>query len=360
MMQALPPLSQEEIAVAILNWNGLSHLQTYLPTVVATSKEHATVYVIDNGSTDESRTWVANHCPNVQWIQLPENLGFAGGYNAGLVQIPGQIHILLNSDVRPTPGWIPPVIEAMRTLEYSACAPLILNDTDPDLFEYAGAAGGYMDQDGYMFCAGRIFEVFESNVGQFDGTHEVFWGSGAALFVRTDAYRGIGGLDEDFFAHMEEIDLCWRLKNRGHRIGVCGDSQVYHLGGGTLQKVNPFKTYLNFRNNLFLLVKNEHHKALLPMLIKRMTLDGIAAFKFLLEGSWGLFSAVFKAHIGFYRNLSTTLQKRKLEMRSVENASQSGPDQAYNQAGRYNQSILMDYFYHGRVTFDELDAEKFS
>lgn len=352
-------LSPADVAVAILNWNGVKHLQTYLPAVVATSRDHATVYVIDNGSTDESRAWVEANCPEVKWVQLAENLGFAGGYNAGLALIPGVIHVLLNSDVRPAENWIPPVLEAMRDHQFSACAPLILNDTDPDLFEYAGAAGGHMDKDGYMFCAGRIFEVFESDTGQYDDTHEVFWGSGAALFVRTDAWRAVAGLDVDFFAHMEEIDLCWRLKNRGHRVGVCGSSKVYHLGGGTLQKINPFKTYLNFRNNLFLLVKNEHDAALVPMLAKRMTLDGVAALKFLSEGSWGLFAAVFKAHMSFYADLGQTVRKRRSEKRAITTRTFPGPDGAYNRVGRYNRSILIDYFFHGRLTFDELDDDAF-
>jgi len=358
-MTELPDMPAQEVAVAILNWNGLQHLQMYLPEVVATSRAHAEIYVIDNGSTDASRDWTVANLPEVKWVQLEENLGFAGGYNAGLAQIPGQIHILLNSDVRPSPNWIPPVLRAMQAHSFSACAPLILNDTDPDLFEYAGAAGGHMDRDGYMFCAGRIFEVFESDTGQYDETREVFWGSGAALFVRTDAWRAVGGLDEDFFAHMEEIDLCWRLKNRGHRVGVCGESRVYHLGGGTLQKINPFKTYLNFRNNLFLLTKNEHKALLLPLLAKRMTLDGIAALKFLTEGSWGLFAAVFQAHMTFYSQFFKNVRKRKAEILAVENQSFPGPDGAYNEVGRYRRSILVDYFLQGRLTCDELEEDAF-
>lgn len=353
----------EDTAVAILNWNGLKHLQTYLPSVVAGSAGDATVYVIDNGSTDESQAWTEANHPDVKWVQLEKNLGFAGGYNAGLAQIHSltqpQTYILLNSDVRVSPGWIPPVLQAMAQHDFTACAPLLLNDTDPDLFEYAGAAGGHMDKDGFMFCAGRIFEVFESNTGQYNNTHEVFWGSGAALFIRAEAWHAVGGLDVDFFAHMEEIDLCWRLKNRGHRVGVCGDSTVYHLGGGTLQKISPFKTYLNFRNNLFLLTKNEHKRLLIPMLTRRMILDGIAALKFLTEGSWGLFRAVFRAHMSFYASFRKMQTKRSREKFAIASAAFPGPAPAYNDAGRYNRSILVDYFWHSRVTFDELPEDAF-
>lgn len=354
-MSQLPPTPA--VAVAILNWNGLAHLQTYLPSVVLNSPE-AQVVVIDNGSTDDSVAWVRSAHPSVQIVQLEKNLGFAGGYNAGLSQLCADVYVLLNSDVRVTPGWIPPVLDMLRS-GYTACAPKLRNDSDPELLEYAGAAGGYMDRDGFMFCAGRIFEVFESDAGQYDKDREVFWASGAALFVRADAWHAVGGLDEDFFAHMEEIDLCWRLKNRGHRVGSCGRSTVYHLGGGTLQKINPFKTYLNFRNNLFLLLKN-HHRAWWPwMLLRRMVLDGIAALKFLAEGNGDLFRAVFKAHMAFYGAFMITLAKRRSERKDISTGRHAGPLAPYNYAGWYRRSILWDYFFKNRLTFDELPLEAF-
>ncbi len=351
----LPP--SPSIAVAILNWNGLDHLRTYLPSVVEHSPE-AQVVVIDNGSTDDSVSWLQATHSSVQIVQLDENLGFAGGYNAGLKRVQADVFVLLNSDVRVTPGWIPPVMDMMQS-GYSACAPKLRNDSDPDLLEYAGAAGGFMDRDGYMFCAGRIFEVFETDAGQYDDNREVFWASGAALFVSAEAWFGAGGLDEDFFAHMEEIDLCWRLKNRGHRIGVCGQSLVYHLGGGTLQKLNPFKTYLNFRNNLFLLMKNHHRKPWLWMLIRRMTLDGIAALKFLLEGNGKLFSAVFRAHVSFYRAFPSYYTKRNSEKSALASGHLAGPLCALNYAGWYRRSILWDYFFKRRLTYPELEASAF-
>lgn len=352
-MTNLPP--SPTVAVAILNWNGVHHLEHYLPSVVANSPE-AEVVVIDNGSTDESIPWLRAHFPGVRIVALPENLGFAGGYNAGLQQVEADVFVLLNSDVRVTPDWIPPVLR-MMSAGYAACAPKLRNDSDPDLLEYAGAAGGYMDRDGFMFCAGRIFEVFETDAGQYDSDREVFWASGAAMFVRSDAWRAVGGLDVDFFAHMEEIDLCWRLKNRGHRVGVCGHSAVYHLGGGTLQKLNPFKTYLNFRNNLFLLFKN-HHRVWWPgMLVRRMLLDGVAALKFLAEGNGELFRAVFRAHMSFYKAFFTTWAKRRSERQAIASGLHSGPLLPYNYAGWYRRSILWDYFAKHRVTFDELRAE---
>ena len=298
------------VAVVILNWNGRHHLETYLPSVVEHSREHAEVVVVDNGSTDDSTTWLKEHHPSVRVVELDENKGFAGGYNDGLERVTADVFVLLNSDVRVSPNWIPPVLEMMHNEGYVACQPLIRNDTDPELFEYAGAAGGFIDRDGFTFCAGRIFEVFETDAGQYNANREVFWASGAALFIQAEAWREVGGLDEDFFAHMEEIDLCWRLKNRGYRIGACGQSVVFHLGGGTLQKISPFKSYLNFRNNLYMLVKNHHQRALYPMLFRRMVLDGVAALKFLVEGSTPLFAAVWKAHRDFKANFRTMKNRR--------------------------------------------------
>ena len=347
-------VTQPRVAVAVLNWNGLGHLQRYLPGVVDSCRGVAHVVVIDNGSTDASREWLRAALPEVECVALPENRGFAGGYNAGLAAIDADVYVLLNSDVRTEGDWVRPVLATMEREDFAACQPLIRNDTDPDLFEYAGAAGGHMDRDGFMFCAGRIFEVFETDAGQYAADREVFWASGAALFIRADAWRSVGGLDEDFFAHMEEIDLCWRLKNRGKRVGVCGSAAVFHLGGGTLQKISPFKTYLNFRNNLFLLLKNHHLRSWPWMLVRRMALDGIAAWKFLLEGSPALFLAVFHAHMHFYREFPVMIRKRHAEHAAIV---ASGAQMNYT--GWYRRSILLDYFFRGRQTFDALSPDAF-
>lgn len=344
-----------QVAVVILNWNGRHHLATYLPSVVEHSREHASVVVVDNGSTDDSTLWLTENHPDVEVIELGENLGFAGGYNAGLAQVTADVFVLLNSDVRVSPNWIQPVLHMMEHEGYAACQPLIRNDTDPELFEYAGAAGGFIDCDGFTFCAGRIFEVFETDEGQYNENREVFWASGAALFIRSDAWEEVNGLDKDFFAHMEEIDLCWRLKNRGHRIGACGQSVVYHLGGGTLQKISPFKSYLNFRNNLYMLVKNHHQRALYPMIIRRMVLDGIAALKFLMEGSTALFAAVWKAHRDFRGNFKTMKNRRREEIQACQSKEGSKP----NRTGRYRGSILIDYFIRRKHTFGQLNAKRF-
>lgn len=356
-MENSSAISQPKVAVAILNWNGLTHLKTYLPSVVEHSKE-ATIAVIDNGSTDASTEWLKATFPEVRIIRLAENLGFAGGYNAGLKQIEADVYVLLNSDVRVTHNWIAPVLEMMAS-GYVACAPKLLNDSAPDLLEYAGAAGGHMDRDGFMFCAGRIFDKYETDHGQYNSNREVFWASGAALFIRSEAWHAVGGLDEDFFAHMEEIDLCWRLKNRGHRIGVCGKSVVYHLGGGTLQKVNPFKTYLNFRNNLVLLMKN-HHRAVWPwMLTRRMALDGIAAWKFLLEGNGRLFLAVFHAHMAFYKGFFGTWAKRRSEAIAIHDGHFPGPLLPMNYAGWYHRSIVWDHYFKRLTSFQDLSNQAF-
>ena len=353
------------VAVAILNWNGLIHLQTYLPSVVVHSISIADeievrVVLIDNGSTDGSIGWVTSEFPEIQIIRLSKNHGFAGGYNKGFSELrkigsdssrPWTHYVLLNSDVRATAGWIPPVLQAMATEGFTACQPIIRSDKRNENFEYAGAAGGYIDRDGFTFCAGRIFDAYESDTNQYPGNREIFWASGASLFIEAAAFHEVNGLDADFFAHMEEIDLCWRLKNRGHRIGVCGTSVVFHLGGGTLKKVSSFKTYLNFRNNLFLLVKNHHRKWLLPMLFRRMILDGIAALKFAASGEWTLFFAVWKAHLSFYVALPATFRKRRLEIQS---------SRTRNYIGWYHRSILLEYFSRGKRKFSELDPNAFS
>lgn len=347
------------VAVVILNWNGLNFLRRYLPSVVQHSIDRAKVYIVDNGSTDPSLTWVRENHPEVQVIENKENYGFAKGYNVGLKQIEADFYVLLNSDVEVSSDWIDPVISFMTEADLVACQPKILDFHRKQWFEHAGATGGFIDRNGFVFCAGRIFNTFEADTGQYDKNKEVFWASGASLFIRSEAYHRVGGLDEDFFAHMEEIDLCWRLKNQGLAVGACGESKVYHVGGGTLDKLNPFKTYLNFRNNLFILVKNYHYGSLLKLLLKRMLLDGVAAFRFLTEGKWSYFTAVFKAHISFYAKLPLMLRKRKAILKDLKTPPSGREAVKPNRKGWYTGSILRDYFLSKKQTFDQLDAKKF-
>lgn len=339
-----------DIAVVILNWNGLSFLQQFLPGVVAHSGADAKVCVIDNASTDQSVTWIQQHFPDVLIVQNALNYGFAKGYNEGLKHIHANYYVLLNSDVEVTENWIPPVIEYMKRDGIAAAQPKILDFNRKSFFEHAGATGGFIDKDGFVFCAGRIFDSFEEDQGQYNTNKEVFWASGAALFIDSAAYHNAGGLDEDFYAHMEEIDLCWRLKNMGLKIGACGQSTVYHVGGGTLSKINPFKTFLNFRNNLFILVKNYHDSNLTLRLIRRMLLDGVAAFRFLSEGKSSYFIAVFKAHMSFYFYFGKMAKKRRNLKAAI-----SQP----NKTGWYRKSILVEYYLRKKKKFSELDANSF-
>lgn len=317
----------------------------------AYSTDVADVVVIDNASTDGSLAYLTSLGEQVRTIVLDRNHGFAGGYNKGLAHIHHEMVLLLNSDVEVTPNWIEPMVSYLDSQPAMvACQPKIMDFVDRQRFEYAGAAGGYIDKDGFAFCAGRIFYQFENDEGQYAKNEEVFWASGAALLIRKKAWNEVEGLDADFFAHMEEIDLCWRLKNRGYQIGACRQSIVYHVGGGTLDRLSPFKTYLNFRNNLYLLVKNYRTGSLFLKVIRRMLLDGIAGIRFLCEGKWGYFTAVIRAHFSFYRHLGLMLRKRK-----TENASLHHP----NLSGLYRGSIIKHFFLHNKLFFRDLPRDLF-
>lgn len=341
----------KRVAVVILNWNGEKFLKQFLPNVVEHSSDMADVVVIDNASKDGSIEYITSAFPQVQIVQLPVNYGFAGGYNHGLKNIPNEFYVLLNSDVEVTKGWIKPVVDYMDSVDrMAACQPKILDFHRKEWFEYAGAAGGYIDKDAYAFCAGRIFFEFEKDHGQYTHNEEVFWASGASMFIRRSAWQEVGGLDEDFFAHMEEIDLCWRLKNRGYKIGACRQSVVYHYGGGTLDRQSPFKTYLNFRNNLYMIVKNHRGSALSIKLFRRMVLDGIAGIRFVTEGKFSHFVSVLKAHFSFYKNLRGLRRKRHDEDRNTSN-----PDLT----GIYDGSIIKHFFIFGKRSFGDLDQSRF-
>ena len=339
------------IAVAILNWNGEKFLRQFLPSVVENSHDVADIIVIDNASKDQSLQILATDFPQVKVITLSHNYGFAGGYNRGLMGLDYEYVVLLNSDVEVTPNWIQPVVSWMdRTPQMAACQPKILDYHRKEMFEYAGGAGGFIDKDGFAFCAGRIFYEFEADHNQFNTNAEVFWASGAAMFIRFQNWKEVAGLDEDFFAHMEEIDLCWRLKNRGYSIGACRESIVYHYGGGTLDRQSSFKTYLNFRNSLYLIVKNERSGQLGLKVVRRLLLDGIAGVRFLFEGKWSHCFAVLRAHFSFYKRLIAVLDKRRRELRYG-----STP----NTTGRLKRSIVWLFFAKNVKSVSQLAAEDF-
>jgi len=293
-----------KLSVVILNWNGLSFLKKFIPEVVRTSNiPGVEVVVADNGSADESLPWLKTNFPSVKTIELDKNYGFTGGYNRALKEITSEYYLILNSDVNPTDGWLEPLIALMDDQsDVAACMPKIRSYDNPSLFEYAGAAGGFIDRFGFPFCRGRILSNVEQDFGQYDNQSEIFWATGACMMVRSSAYWEADGFDEFFFAHMEEIDLCWRLKNLGYKIMYVGKSTVFHVGGGTLPNNNPRKLFLNYRNNLILLVKNLPSGLLVTTLLFRIFMDLAAAIVFLLTGKTSFFAAIIKAYWEFYKH----------------------------------------------------------
>ena len=307
------------VAIVILNWNGKHHLQQFLPFVLTTNYTNCKIIVADNGSTDDSISYLQNNFPQVELIILKENFGFAKGYNEALKKVEADYYVLLNSDVEITAGWLQPMIALLESNPlYAVCQPKILAYKNKKDFEYAGGAGGWLDSFGYPFARGRIFDVCEEDKGQYNQTEKVFWASGAAMVIKSKVFHELQGFDEYFFAHQEEIDLCWRTQLAGYEIFCCPDSIVYHVGGGTLPRGNSKKTFLNFRNNQILLAKNLHwsEKWKIPY---RILLDQVSAFKGLLTGDAGYFVAIFKAHIGFLdwlffgKKKKTFLKKKKLK-----------------------------------------------
>ena len=299
-----------KIAVVILNWNGVKLLEQFLPSVVQYSSE-ATVYVADNASTDDSISFVKANFPTVQIIKNDYNFGFAQGYNEALKNVDADIFALINSDIEVTENWLQPIIETFKNEAQTAIIqPKILDYKRKEYFEYSGAGGGFIDKYGYPFCRGRIFETLEKDNGQYNDSCEIFWASGACFFIRSSVYKELNGFDSDFFAHQEEIDLCWRAFNNNHIIKYNGDSTVYHVGGATLNEGNPKKTFLNFRNSLLMLVKNLPKESLVKLLFLRMILDGIAGIRFLFQGKILHSIAVLKAHFYFYHLLSINYKKR--------------------------------------------------
>ncbi len=342
-------MNSPHIAVVILNYNGANFLKQFLPSVVTHSKQ-ASIYVADNLSTDDSIHLLETEFKNVTIVKNTSNSGYAGGYNAALKHIKANYYVLLNSDVEVTANWLQPIIQLLESDKtIAACQPKLLDFNKRTTFEYAGGSGGYIDKYGYPFCRGRIFDNLEKDTNQYNTSQEVFWASGACLFVRASAFDDVKGFDERYFAHMEEIDLCWRLKNKGYKVFVEPTSMVYHVGGGTLQKTNPRKTFLNFRNNLSTITKNNHSPFWVGIIIYRMLLDGIAAFKFLLGGQATLFVQVVKAHFAYYTWLPYLLKQRKILK------SNSKP----NNIGMYRKNLVFAYYIFGKKKFSELKNDFF-
>ena len=335
------------VSVVILNWNGKQFLEDYLPSVIEHSFGHQIV-VIDNASTDDSIVYLQENWPLVKIIGLKENHGYTGGYNIGIEELESDICILLNSDIEVTPNWIEPIKTLFENdASIAACQPKILSIKDKSKFEYAGAGGGFIDKYGYPFCRGRIFDTLETDNGQYDDNEEIFWASGACMFVRREAFVDVGGLDNVFFAHMEEIDLCWRMKNMGHRIFYCGNSTVYHVGGGTLSRANPNKTFLNFRNNLLMVHKNMPMNKVLSTIIVRLFLDGIASFNFLFSAGIGDFFAVMRAHYSFYRLVHQNRSKRIIHT-------------SKGISKMYKHNIVVEYFWRKKRLYSDLAQNDFT
>ena len=330
-------------AVVVLNWNGEAWLEKFLPTLVKNSKD-ASVFIADNASTDDSVSFVRKNFPELKIIINNTNGGYAKGYNNALKQISAEYFVLINSDIEVTEGWLPTIITLMDSnTTIAACQPKLLDYNNRTKFEYAGASGGFIDNLGYPFCRGRIFETTQEDKGQYNDAIEVFWATGACLFVRSSHFWEVEGLDEDFFAHQEEIDLCWRLKNKGYTIMVNPKSVVYHVGGGTLDAGSPFKTHLNFRNNLYMLFKNLPITSLVTVIPIRLILDGVAAFTFLKQAK-GVqhFLMIAKAHFSFYFEIPKLIAKR-------EKIAQQN-----NLTGKVNCSILLKNKVKGIKTFSDL------
>jgi GT2 family glycosyltransferase len=299
------------IAIVILNWNGRELLQRFLPTLVHYS-HGAELIVADNASTDDSVQFVRENYPQVRIVVNESNLGFAGGYNTALQSVEADIYCLLNSDVEVSPNWLDPVLQLFKSRpDIGIIQPKIKDLKRPSYFEYAGAGGGYIDFFGYPFCRGRIFQHLEEDMGQYDDVREIFWATGACMFVRKDVFWELGGFDSDYFAHQEEVDLCWRAHNHGYRVYYIGTSQVFHMGGSTLSNMNPRKTYLNFRNSLYSITKNLPRRKAFPIILCRLLLDGVAALRFLFQLKFSHMWAVVRAHLSYYRHYFRMIHKRE-------------------------------------------------
>jgi GT2 family glycosyltransferase len=340
----------ENCAIVLLNWNGRKFLEEFLPSLCAYSA-NARIVMIDNASTDDSITFVNQHFSTIEIVENDQNYGFAGGYNEGLKHIKADYYLLINTDVEVTENWLEPLFERIIGSNCVAVQPKILAHARKTFFEHAGASGGFMDGNGYIFCRGRIFELVEEDRGQYDYAEEVFWTSGACMLIKSSVFWEVGAFDSDFFAHMEEIDLCWRLKKMGYALWVEPKSVVYHVGGGTLNYDSPRKTYLNYRNSLAMLTKNLKgfiwHK-----MIYRMMLDGVSAYRFLFQGKFSFFSAIFKAHIHFYLRLPSLLRKRHAFKQLSKNAK-------FNSNGWYTGNVIWAKYIKKIKRFEDINQRLF-
>lgn len=339
------------VAVVILNWNGRKLLERFLPSVTSCSAGEAVVVVADNASKDDSSQFLKQHYPEIRVVENQQNYGYAEGYNRTLKQMEAEYYVLLNSDVEVSRGWLTPCIALMDEFkDVGAVQPKIKSLTNPGYFEYAGAAGGFIDKYGYPFCRGRLFETLEKDEGQYDEQDDIFWATGACFFVRASLFHRLNGFDIDLFSHQEEIDLCWRMKLAGYRVMYCPKSEVFHYGGGMLPKTDPFKTYLNFRNNLIIIYKNHSTRHFLWVINCRLFLDAIAAIRFLLTGNGKDFIAIVKARHHFFKTLKLTRKKRELQKDLLNNHVSS----------IYKKSIVVKYFLKGKKRFSHLDRKDFS
>lgn len=334
-------------AVIILNWNGIRFLKMFLPGVVKNSLASDTkIYVADNGSTDGSAEWINENFSNVTLIRLESNYGFSAGYNLAIQQIDAQYYVLLNSDIEVEAGWLEPLISCLdANPDVASCQPKILSYKQKDHFEYAGAAGGFIDKYGYPLCRGRVITEIEKDTGQYDTPADIFWSTGACMAVRSNAWKKCGGFDPDFFAHMEEIDLCWRFHRAGYRVRFVPESVVYHIGGGALPYNSPFKTFLNFRNSLFLLYKNLPDKNFIRTMAIRLVLDGVAAIFFLFKGQFRSVISVWNAHMAFYK----MLKKLPAEREKVKTLGCNEPSELI-----LNKCIVFEFYIKRNKTYKSI------
>jgi len=342
---------QYDTAVVVLSYNGKDLHQLFFPELIQEAQGKYDVVLIDNASTNDTAAYVREHFPSVQIVTIPVNHGFAHGYYEGLQQIDAKYYVLLSADFEITKNWFQPLHSLMQKhTDIAACQPKIKYYKDKTKFEYAGAGGGFIDKWGYLFCRGRIFFTIEEDFGQYNNTIETFWAGGGCMFVRADVYHTLGGLDKDLYAHMEEVDMCWRMKNAGHRIAYCGSSTVYHIGGSVISYGSPQKIFYNYRNSLVLLLKNLPTTKVLWLLPYRLILDGVSGLRAILKGDIKEVKAIIRAHWSFFMHFGMWYKKRKDANKTVS---------TYSQSGIYKQSIIWEYFAKKKTLYTDLDWKTF-